>query len=188
MGRWEPNPRERLKQAALELFAEQGFAATTVPQITARAGLTTRTFYRHFADKREALFDHEDELPGLVASLVAEAPPGMTPMRIIERGLTETAQTRFEGRLAELRTRQAVVQSDEGLREREGRKFALLSDSLRQALVGRGVHETTATIAAQLATSVFAVAVGRWLEQPGERPLTEFITEALTAMRSLAAG
>lgn len=77
--RWQPNARERLERAAVELFLEQGFAETTVPQITARAGLTTRTFFRHFADKREVLFAVEEEIPGLVARLVAEAPASFWP-------------------------------------------------------------------------------------------------------------
>ena len=69
MGRWQPGARDRLEAAALELFLEQGFAATTVPQITARAGLTTRTFFRHFADKREVLFAREAEMPALAEKI-----------------------------------------------------------------------------------------------------------------------
>ena len=60
MGRWEPDARDRLERAALELFVEHGFDPVTVPEITARAGLTTRTFFRHFADKREVLFADAD--------------------------------------------------------------------------------------------------------------------------------
>lgn len=99
MSRWEPKARERLEQAALELFVEVGFAEATVPQITARAGLTTRTFFRHFADKREVLFAAEGELPALVARLMSEAPPDLPPLALIERGLQTVAVTRFEGHL-----------------------------------------------------------------------------------------
>jgi hypothetical protein len=56
MTRWEPNARGRLEQAALALYGERGFENTTVAEIAARAGLTERTFFRHFADKREVLF------------------------------------------------------------------------------------------------------------------------------------
>ncbi len=99
MGRWQPNARGRLERAAVELFAEQGFAATTVPQIAARAGLTTRTFFRHFADKREVLFAGDEELPALVARLVADAPAALGPMLVIAHGLETIAATTFEGRL-----------------------------------------------------------------------------------------
>lgn len=86
MSRWQPGARERLERAALELFVEQGFAATTVPGITARAGLTTRTFFRHYADKREVLFAGDDA-PALAARLIAEAPAAMDPMTLITEGL-----------------------------------------------------------------------------------------------------
>jgi AcrR family transcriptional regulator len=94
VGRWQPDARERLERAAIELFAQQGFAATTVPQITARAGLTTRTFFRHFADKREVLFGG-DEIPALATRLMAEAPPSLDPMTLIVGGLKTVAETRF---------------------------------------------------------------------------------------------
>lgn len=87
MGRWQPGARERLEQAALDLFLEQGFNETTVPQITARAGLTTRTFFRYFADKREVLFAHEELVPSQVADLMAGAPPSLTPMELITERL-----------------------------------------------------------------------------------------------------
>src|SRR3954470_10900165 len=97
MSRWRPDARERLQQAAIELFAEQGFAATTVPEITARAGLTTRTFFRHFADKREELFAG-DESAALATRMLAEAPPSLDPMTLIVEGLRTVVAPRFEGR------------------------------------------------------------------------------------------
>src|ERR1700760_3572428 len=94
VSRWRPGARERLERAAIELFAAQGFAATTVPQITARAGLTTRTFFRHFADKREVIFGGE-EIPAMATRLIAEAPPSLDPAAVIIEGLRTVAETRF---------------------------------------------------------------------------------------------
>ncbi|WP_067499291.1 TetR/AcrR family transcriptional regulator, partial [Actinoplanes sp. TFC3] len=130
MSRWEPNARDRLEQAALQLFREQGFADTTVPQITARAGLTTRTFFRHFADKREVLFAGEEELPALVASMMAEAPAELDPMTLIVQGLAGVVRSRFEGRRDYLRVRRSVVRTDAGLVERELRKLSDLADAV----------------------------------------------------------
>jgi len=93
MSRWRPGAQQRLAAAALELFTEQGFANTTVPQITARAGLTTRTFFRHFADKREVLFEAGGDMPALIRAQMAAAPPGLDPMTLIEAGLREVAST-----------------------------------------------------------------------------------------------
>ena len=185
MSRWEPNARERLERAALDLFVEVGFAEATVPQITARAGLTTRTFFRHFADKREVLFAAEQELPALVARLMSEAPASLTPMMLVERGLDIVAATRFEGNLDYLRTRRAVVQADEGLRERELRKSAVLADAIRREFTIRGADELTATLTAQLAVTVLGVSVDRWLDQGGTQPLTELVHNTLRALRSV---
>ncbi len=187
MSRWQPNARDRLERAAFELFVEQGFAETTVPQITARAGLTTRTFFRHFADKREVLFAGEEELPALVARLMADAPASLGPMMVIFQGLETFAATRFEGRREYLRTRRAVVQADEGLRERELRKFSVLSEAISRGFRDRGVDELTSILAAQIAVTVFSVGVGRWLDQDGEQPLFELVHDTLGALRSVAA-
>ncbi len=187
MGRWKPGARERLERAALELFVEQGFAETTVPQITARAGLTTRTFFRHFADKREVLFTVEEEFPALVARLMADAPASLGPMMVIAYGLETVAATRFEGLHEYLRTRRSIVQSDEGLQERELRKNSVLSEAIGRGFRDRGVDELASTLAAQIAVTVFSVAVGRWLDQDGGQPLSEFVQDTLRALRSVTA-
>jgi len=187
VSRWEPNAHDRLERAALELFIEQGFTETTVPQITARAGLTTRTFFRHFADKREVLFAHEEHLPALVARLMADAPVALGPMTLIAEGLQTVAATQFEGRHETLRSRRAVVQADEGLRERELRKFSVLSDAISRGFRDRGVDELTSTLAAQVAVTVFSTAISRWLDQDGEQPLSELVLDTLTALRSMTA-
>ena len=187
MSRWEPNARDRLERAAIELFIEQGFAETTVPQITARAALTTRTFFRHFADKRAVLFAGDEELPALVARLVADAPASLSPMMLIAYALETVAATKFEGRRAYLRTRRAVIQADEGLRERELRKLSALSDAISQGFRDRGFDELTSILAAQLAVTVFSVTLSRWLDQDGAHPLSALVYDTLRALRSVTA-
>ena len=187
MGRWKSGARERLERAALELFLEQGFAHTTVPQITARAGLTTRTFFRHFVDKREVLFAGEDAVPALVGKLMAEAPASLRPMAVIASGLRPFAEAVFEGRIESLRMRRRVIQADEGLRERELRKLATLSGAINQGFRQRGADELTATLAAELAVTAFSVSMTRWLDQDGERSLAEIVDETLHALRAIAA-
>jgi AcrR family transcriptional regulator len=187
MVRWQPDSRDRLERAALELFAERGFAETTVPQITERAGLTTRTFFRHFADKREVLFVSQDELPAVVTAMMADTPASDAPMTIIERGLARIADAAFDGRRDALLVRKAIIESDEGLRERELHKRALLAEQIRDGFVGRGADPLTATIAAELSMTVVGVSLGRWLGGD-PRPLVEIMRETLAAVRSVAAG
>jgi AcrR family transcriptional regulator len=182
--RWEPDARRRLEQAALELFAEQGFAATTVPEITARAGLTTRTFHRHFADKREVLFAGED-IPALAADMMAEAPAALDPLALIMGGLATVATTQFEGRRDELRTRREIIRSDAGLRERELRKRAAVSEAVRLGLVARGEPATRAALLAETGVTLLHVSVQEWLERDDERPLADIVGSTLTALRSV---
>jgi AcrR family transcriptional regulator len=186
VGRWQPDARERLERAAIELFAQQGFAATTVPQITARAGLTTRTFFRHFADKREVLFGG-DEIPALATRLMAEAPPSLDPMTLIVGGLKTVAETRFEGRQAEIRERRAIIRSDQGLRERDLRKRAALAEAIRAGFVDRGVGTATAALVAELTVTVLYVALDEWLDPGGDRTLFEIITETFESLQTVLA-
>jgi AcrR family transcriptional regulator len=187
MSRWQPGARERLQRAALELFAEQGFARTTVPDITARAGLTTRTFFRYFADKREVLFAGEDELPMLIEQVIRDAPASLSPLGLINHGIDEFAVSLFEGRRDLVRARRAVVDSDESLREREQRKLAMVAEAAERGLRARGIDELTAAVAAQLGVAAFRVAVLRWSADAGSGlSLAEVSAETLAAMRAVA--
>ena len=182
MGRWEPDTRARLERAALELFAENGFDAVTVPQITARAGLTTRTFFRHFADKREVLFADADEMPLMAAQLVLQAPAELGPLDLVAQGLSTLATAAFDGRLDQLKQRKAVIDSDDGLRERELRKMERLVDAIAAAFRSRGVDDLTAAAVAETAVGVVKIALRRWLESEGEVPLADLMAETLARL------
>ena len=187
MSRWQPDAADRLKRAAVELFAEQGFAATTVPEITARAGLTTRTFFRHFADKREVLFGGP-EIPALAARMIAEAPASLDPATLVFGGLQTVAETRFEGHREELRALRAIIRSDAGLRERDQRKRADLSEAIRAGFVGRGVPATTAALLGEVTVTMLYVALDEWLDVDDDRTLFEVIMATLGTLQATLAG
>ncbi len=184
VSRWEPGARERLQAAALDLFAEQGFAATTVPEIAARAGLTTRTFFRHFADKREVLFADDAEMPAMVAKLMAEAPDTAEPMELIVQGLRTMAETRFEGRRAALCHRRDLVRSDEGLRERDLRKRAALAEAVREGFLARGLDATRAALLAETCVTLVSVSIAEWLDRDDGRRLSGIVDEVLDRLRA----
>lgn len=186
MSRWRPGAQQRLAAAALELFTEQGFANTTVPQITARAGLTTRTFFRHFADKREVLFEAGGDMPALIRAQMAAAPPGLDPMTLIEAGLREVAEHRFEGLHDYLRTRRAVIRSDNGLGERELRKSAVLANAITAGFQRRGLHPLHAAVAAHIAVMSLQLAIDEWLDQEHPDPLATHVSTTLNTLRSIA--
>ena len=184
MGRWEPGTRERLERAAVELFVDQGFAETTVPQITARAGLTTRTFFRHFADKREVLFADEDELPARVAAFLAEAPPAWGTLAVVRHGLETLMTPLFASRRDHLRRRNAVIEADDGLRERDLRKLAGLAEVIEEGLRRRGEDELRAALAGALAVQAFRITVGRWLQRD-DADLASLLKETFAACHAL---
>jgi AcrR family transcriptional regulator len=184
VSRWRPDARERLQQAALELFAEQGFATTTVPEITARAGLTTRTFFRHFADKREVLFADDAEIPAMVATMMAEAPPAAEPLSLIVEGLRWVAENRFEPRRAALLERRALVGSDAGLRERELHKRAAMSEAIEQGFRARGLEPARAALLAETCVTLIGVSLTEWLDHDDGRTLYDIILATLATLRS----
>ncbi len=176
--RWAADARGRLERAAFELFAEQGYSATTVPQITARAGLTTRTFFRYFADKREVIFGG-DEIPAAAARLIRAAPPELGPMDVIRVALDEVAKTRFHGLREETATWRRMINADDSLRDRDARKRADLVLAARDAFIERGESELSATMLAEAGALVFHVALAVWLAEPETRPMADTVADVL---------
>ena len=186
MARWEPDSRGRLEQAALALFGERGFEHTTVAEIAERAGLTERTFFRHFADKREVLFAGSPVLLDVLVEAIAAAPAGHTPIEAVEAGLA-AAGAELQQRHDPVRRRQAVIAASAELRERELIKLAAYSAGVAGALRARGVGEPAAGLTAEIAIAVFRIAIERWAGDAGDRPLPEVIRESLDHLRSVAA-
>jgi AcrR family transcriptional regulator len=185
MTRWEPNARGRLAEAALELFAERGFEQTTVDDIATRAGLTKRTFFRHFADKREVLFGGGDEFrDGFVSSLAA-VPASAPPMDAIAATLEAVAAT-FRDRREFARRRQEVIAANPALQERELVKLASVTAALVDTLRERGVAEPGASVTAETVVAIFRNAFERWVAEGEQRELAELIHESLEALRAVA--
>jgi AcrR family transcriptional regulator len=167
----------------MELFAEQGFAATTVPEITARAGLTTRTFFRHFADKREVIFAGS-EIPDLATRLIASAPASLDPMATIIEGLREVTATRFEGRRDEIRARREIIRTDASLQERDLRKRAAVSEAVRTGLRARGVEEVRSALLAETCVTLLFVSLEEWLDHDDERTLFDIVQGTLESLQA----
>ena len=168
MGRWEPEARERLMFAALDLFSEQGYENTGVAQIAERAGLTKSTFFRHFKDKREVLFAGQDELVELILAGIAGTPESAGALAAIEGALVAIAVTFTETRRANGPRRLAVIAANDELRERDAMKMAGFSRVMQDGLVRRGVSELDAAVAAELGVVALRVAYDRWLRAGGD--------------------
>lgn len=185
--RWEPNARGRLEHAALDLFGERGFEHTTVAQIAKRAGLTERTFFRYFADKPEVLFWDTEALQELIVSQVAAAPESAAPIEAVASAL-EAAAGIFEERRDYSIRRQAVVDANPELREREVIKLAKLASAIADTLRRRGVTDPAASLTAEVGIAVFKSAFERWIKEPSEKGLAKLIQESLAELKAVTAG
>ncbi|HEX9038496.1 MAG TPA: TetR family transcriptional regulator [Ktedonobacterales bacterium] len=187
MSRWQPNARGRLERAALDLFIERGFDQATVTEIAERAGLTERTFFRYFTDKREVLFWGQDHLRELYVSAIAAAPDSAAPIDAVAAAL-RAAVPIFHERHEIARQRQAVIDANPGLQERELLKRTALAAAMAEALRRRGVSDPAASLAAEIGAIAFGAAFARWVHAPGERDLTPLIREALDQLKAITAG
>jgi len=188
MGRWEPNARGRLEQAAMELYNQRGFESTTVAEIAERAGLTERTFFRYYADKREVLFAGAGELQELLVSKVADAAASLPAIDAVAAALAEVARLVFEERREFARQRQVIIAANAELQERELIKLASLASAVAGALRGRGVSDPAASLAAEAGIAVFRIAFERWTSETGDRPLAQLIQESVDELKLVTAG
>ncbi len=186
MSRWEPNAPGRLEQAALELFAERGFEQTTVEDIARRAGLTRRTFFRHFPDKREVLFGDADAFRELFVQNLAAAPATAAPLDAVAVTL-EAVGAALQHRHERARRRQRIIAATPELQERELVKLATVAGALAGGLRDRGVGEPAASVTAEAAIAVFRVAFERWVATARPRELVELVHESLDALREVTA-
>lgn len=187
MARWEPDSRGRLEQAALTLFAERGFENTTAAEIARRAGVTERTFFRHYADKREVLFSGSSALVEVIVGGAEKAPAAMPPLDALAVGL-EAAGAFFNAERREFaRRRQALISANPELQERELNKFAALSGALADTLRRRGVDESAARVAGDVAIALFRTAFGRWIDDANEEEFPQLVRESLEQLKALTA-
>ncbi|MET1071269.1 MAG: TetR family transcriptional regulator [Umezawaea sp.] len=176
--------RRRLQQAALELYGERGFDQTTTAEIAARAGVNERTYFRHFPDKREVLFDGEPALRAALTRAVAEAPDGLEPLDVL------LSAFRKAGRILEdtrpfSEPRLAIIAVTPALRERELAKAASLTEAVAEALRLRGVAGRLADLAAQAGWATFHHAAQDWIDD-SSRSLDEHLSQAFDDLRALS--
>ncbi|MEU6530469.1 helix-turn-helix domain-containing protein [Streptomyces sp. NPDC046928] len=189
MARWQPGAAQRLVVAAVDLFTEQGYDATTVAQIAERAGVTKSTFFRHFSDKRELLVAGQETLSRLLAEGVAEAPADATPLRAVAAGL-ERASSAMGPANRELGPRlKAAVAASTELQERDALKSVGLAAAMTTALVARGVPEPTAHLAAEMGVLAFKQGYARWSEddRDDDEALAPYALAALEDLRAATA-
>jgi AcrR family transcriptional regulator len=187
MSRWEPNAQGRLVEAALQLYIERGFEQTTVVEIAKLAGLTERTFFRYFSDKREVLFWGAEVLQDLLVSTVVDAPESEAPIATI-RSAIEAAGVVFQERREVSLRRQIIISLNTDLQERELIKLASLAAAMASALRQRGVIEPGASLTAQVGIAVLKIAFENWIDEAGESDLPQLIRDLFDELKAATSG
>ncbi len=182
--RWPADAAGRLKEAALVLFAERGFDAVTVGDIAQAAGVTERTFFRYFADKREVLFADQGAYQAHFLDALARS-EATAPMELVAAALHGGAEFFTDQRRPEAKVRRRVIESSPALRERESLKRAALAEALTAALIARGIPSVSASLAAESGSAAFSVALTGWLAAPDERAFADVLDDALGELRTL---
>lgn len=188
MVRWQPDSQERLREAALALYASQGFEETTVAEIAQSVGLTERTFFRYFSDKREVLFANTDQLLDAFVAGVHAADATLSPLAMVASAVIAGARLFPDERLTHSRRRQGVISANPELQERELRKMGALAAALAAALRARGVEEPSATLAAESGVIAFRLSFEAWVEPTNTRPLVEIERGMFERLSALAGG
>ena len=183
MGRWLPDAHGRLARAALELYSERGFEQTTALEIAERAGVTERTFFRYFADKREVLFQGSQELQRIILEAIAQTPADVRPVDVVVSALNTVGGLVFD-RAHSIR-RAAIIAANPALQERELLKFSTLTASVAGALRERGVAEPSATLAAETGVTVFKIGFERWITGTPSEDWAECIRDTVRELRDV---
>ncbi|MBO0678733.1 TetR family transcriptional regulator [Mycolicibacterium sp. S2-37] len=177
MARWVPDTPERLQRAALELFAERGYEQTTATEIAQAVGLTERTFFRHFSDKREVLFHGQQSLTDAFVSGVRHAAPDLQAVELAASAIRSAAFLFPDEKRSQSRARQRVIDGNPALQEREALKLIRLGAALADALRARGVDDLAAEVAAQTGVMVFGIAFARWIRDGEQRSFGQIVDE-----------
>ncbi|GAA2611974.1 TetR/AcrR family transcriptional regulator [Paractinoplanes durhamensis] len=184
MARWQEGAAGRLAEAAMRLYVERGYEQTTVADIASEAGLTARTFFRHFADKREVLFAGSEFLRDAVVKSLAGVPATAEPMQAVAVALDATAELLGRDH-RHSRLRQSVIMATAELRERELIKMATMAALMAEGLRERGVPARDAALAAESGAVVLRVAFEQWVEGPADADLRAVMRDTLARLTAV---
>jgi AcrR family transcriptional regulator len=168
----------------MQLYIERGFEQTTVAEIAQRAGLTARTFFRYFADKREVLFGGSATLQDHLVNALGAAPDSASPMQGVAAAL-DAAGELLGQRREYSQQRQLVIEANAELRERELIKMASLAAALADGLRRRGVVEPDASLAAEAGIVVLRVGFEQWVREPYSGELSQIMRALLDRLPSV---
>jgi AcrR family transcriptional regulator len=184
MGRWEPDARGRLLRAAIELFSEHGYDTTTAAQIAAHAGLTKTTLFRHFADKREILFQGQDALVAAAVAGVVAAPADASPRELVRAGIASLCAAHSDDLRDVGRLLDPLLAATPELRERATFKRSAITDALEGALADRLGDPRQAGLLADVGVRAYYEGYAAWMLGDGSNALVDSVDDELAAYES----
>jgi AcrR family transcriptional regulator len=188
MARWEPDAEDRLRRAAAELFVERGYDAVTVLDIALRAGLTRRSFFRYFPDKREVLFAGSQRLVEEVERRLDAAASDESTQKAVVRVLDEAGAILAGDRDRDSqRQRRAIIAASPELQERDRTKIAQIAAAITRWMARRGVAVADAELLGAVCAEAFRSAYNRALSADGSPDFGEHLSEAARAIESFVA-
>ena len=154
--------RQRIIEAARELFLERGFDGVSVGDIAERAEVGRTTFFRHFGDKQEVVFAKEQELLDMIAAAgradAAPAPRSATEALEQLRPVLLALCTQATADPEDYTRHFQLIEQHPELRARDAVKMQQIADKLSELLVHRGSDEATARFAGQIALACYQTA------------------------------
>ncbi len=174
----------RLQQAAMELFRDRGYDQTTAAEIAALAGVTERTFFRHFADKREIVYDGSDALRAAFVEKIRQAPDVASPLRVVT-GVLVGFDWESLGSRDFQRQRHAVIAASPELLERDLIKHRTLASEFSEVLRQRGVEVDVAELAARIGVQIFTISYEHWISADDKADLATISERVMSLLATI---
>ncbi len=152
--------REKIQSAAVELFLARGYDATTVERISAGAGVSHMTFFRHFPSKDAVLLD--DPYDPAIGAAVARQPAELAPLERACRGILSAWSGIPEEDLGDVRTRMNIAVGHPQLRARMWENNLTTHHVVADALRSSGAEPLEADVAAGACMGALMAALIDW--------------------------
>ena len=177
--------RERLTQAAMALFLDRGFEATTLDDIAAAADISRRSFFHYFASKEDVVFAWQEEITAALIAAVAARP--------VNESMLAAAENAISAMVRQLKPGEAIAMArlkrdNPALQARDQVKYEKLERALAEALGKRAGHKTErlqARLVAMIATGAMRIGGEAWAAEGAREKPEVLVKRTFSAMRAI---
>jgi AcrR family transcriptional regulator len=177
--------RERLTRAAMALFLERGFEATTLDDIAAAADISRRSFFHYFASKEDVVFAWHEEITSALIAAVAARPRDESMLAAAENAISAMAR---QIEPSEAIAMACLKRDNPALQARDQVKYEKLERALADALAKRAGHKTEklqARLVAMIATGAMRIGVELWADDGAREKPEVLVKRTFAAIRAV---